>query len=399
MSSTGHAVYRGSTDDVLSRMMLAVNDRAQCDVVLRITGDDIMIDPEYLKITVDHHLARNADYTDAKDLPSGTEVEVFNADVLSLLSEYSIDTAGTEYLTNYITGNGSQFKIEHAPVKEEHQLPCRLTIDTREDFQLVESILTHFKNQNKTYSYNLDDIKQYFMQFPEHLEVNKSVRQRKIPHKFATKISWKDLASRPRVSVYITNYNYGRYIEKAIHSVLEQTYCNFEIIIIDDGSTDDSRAIINRYSSHPRIKVIFQENLGLNATNNIALHAARGEFIVRLDADDYFHPNALELMVSELDRNPRAALVFPDYYEVTESGEILAQHIRHDFKKDVSLHDQPAHGACTLARVDVLRNEGGYGEEFSCQDGFDIWLKVIKRHDVSNISLPLFSLTDSMEVI
>src|SRR5437867_1266985 len=102
--------------------------------------------------------------------------------------------------------------------------------------------------------------------------------------------------SQPLVTVYITNHNYGRYLEQAIKSVLNQTQQDFELIVIDDGSTDDSRSIIERYADHPKIRPIFQENRGLNISNNIALRAARGQYIMRLDADDYLDENALTVL-------------------------------------------------------------------------------------------------------
>mgnify|MGYP004004405407 FL=1 len=129
----------------------------------------------------------------------------------------------------------------------------------------------------------------------------------------------------PSVTIYITNYNYGTYLEQAIQSVLNQTYTDYELIIIDDGSTDDSKDIIDQYQKHNNIYTVFQENKGLNASNNIALNLTRGKYIVRLDADDYFAPQAIEVMVSELNRNKDHALVFPDYYHVDEKGNILEE--------------------------------------------------------------------------
>ena len=90
------------------------------------------------------------------------------------------------------------------------------------------------------------------------------------------------------VTVYITNFNYGKFIKQAIESVLMQTEQSFELIIIDDGSTDNSKEIIEKYKDLKNIRIVYQKNKGLNVTNNIALRAARGKYIVRLDADDYF---------------------------------------------------------------------------------------------------------------
>ena len=82
------------------------------------------------------------------------------------------------------------------------------------------------------------------------------------------------------ISVYITNFNYGKFIREAIESVLKQTYKNFELIIIDDGSSDNSKEIIKEYILNKKVRVIFQSNKGLNASNNVAIRASKGNFIL-----------------------------------------------------------------------------------------------------------------------
>lgn len=209
----------------------------------------------------------------------------------------------------------------------------------------------------------------------------------------------------PLVTVYVTSYNYGRYIRQAIDSVLAQTLQDFELLIIDDGSTDDSRSIIETYIGHPMIRPIFQQNRGLNVTNNIALRAARSRYIMRLDADDWLDPHAIEVLSNVLERNLDVGLVFPDYYLVDAEGNITEQVRRHDFD-DVTLFDQPAHGACTMIRCDSLRKVGGYDESFRCQDGYDLWIRFIEHFKIRNVNLPMFfyrqhgsSLTRNEELI
>lgn len=195
---------------------------------------------------------------------------------------------------------------------------------------------------------------------------------------------------RPLVTVYITNYNYGRYVRRAIDSVLTQSLQDFELIVIDDGSTDNSRAAISEYEGHPKVRIIFQENIGLNRSNNIALKASRGRYIMRLDADDYLDRQALLVLSNVLEDNEHVGLVFPDYYYVDADGNVTGQERRHDFEAEVSLLDQPAHGACTMIRKSFLQDVGGYDEEFRCQDGYDLWLRFIERWEVRNVNLPLF---------
>ncbi|MEM9833375.1 MAG: glycosyltransferase family 2 protein [Bacteroidota bacterium] len=191
------------------------------------------------------------------------------------------------------------------------------------------------------------------------------------------------------ISVYITNYNYGKYLEQAIKSVLQQSLQDFEIIIIDDGSTDSSSEIIAQYAEHPKIKTIFQQNKGLNVTNNIALRVARGKYIMRLDADDFLDENALLVMSNLLEKDPQLGLVFPNYFLTDADGRVDSVHQRHDFN-EVSLMDQAAHGACTMIRTTFLKELGGYSENYQCQDGYELWVKFTVKHPVKNVATPLF---------
>lgn len=382
-------LYRGEVDDVLARMIRAVDDHQDHNVVLRITGDDLLIDADYLYQTVTCHLKHNAHYTDAKRLPSGTEVEVFNGQILKLIHELSKDSSGSEYLTNYITNNIDQFEIASLEVPACHDHNYRLTLDTNEDFEVIKGLLEHMSVIGKEYDYSMDDIFAYFDKHPERLEINKPILQKAPPISVNTDINWKHFTSSPKVTVYITNFNYGDYIRQAIDSVLEQKFRDFEVIIIDDGSTDHSHEIIESYQNHPKVSIVYQENKGLNVTNNIAIKLAKGKYVMRLDADDYLNENALLILSQELDWDEGVGLVFPDYYLVNKEGTILAEEKRHDFS-NVTLFDQPAHGACTMIRKDVLDELGGYSEEFTRQDGYELWIKVIRNKRVANVNLPLF---------
>jgi len=191
------------------------------------------------------------------------------------------------------------------------------------------------------------------------------------------------------ITVYITNHNYGRFLRQSIESVLYQTHQNFELIIIDDASTDNSRAIIEQYESNHNINVVYQERKGLTVSNNIALNLARGEYLIRLDADDYLDKNAFKILVNEFD-NEDIGMVFGDWYVIDEKGVILEIHRRHDFNSEVAMHDQPAHGACTMFRTKCLRQLSGYDESITRQDGYEIWLRMIEHYSVKNINVPVF---------
>ncbi len=191
------------------------------------------------------------------------------------------------------------------------------------------------------------------------------------------------------ISIYMPTHNYEDYIEESINSVINQTISNWELIIINDGSTDNTHKILEKFECHEQIRIYHQENKGLNVTNNIALRLARGNYIMRLDADDFLDENALKLLSDALINNESADLVYPDYYEVDKDGSILSVIKRKDIEKENVL-DMPAHGACTMFKTSVLKSLGGYHEEFQCQDGYDIWLRFIQKHRPINLSIPLF---------
>lgn len=107
---------------------------------------------------------------------------------------------------------------------------------------------------------------------------------------------------KPLVSIVINNYNYDRFVREAIESALAQTYDNCEVVIVDDGSTDGSRPIIEEYGS--RIRVLLQENAGQASAFNTGIRAARGEYVLLLDSDDYVYPEAVETCLKS----------FPEHY-------------------------------------------------------------------------------------
>jgi len=195
----------------------------------------------------------------------------------------------------------------------------------------------------------------------------------------------------PKVSVYIPVYNYGKYVEKAIESVIRQTFDDWELIIINDGSNDESEEIIRKYEHYPKITTVNQKNKGLAITSNIALRLSRGEYIIRLDGDDFFDENAFLVMVNFLDKHHEISLVYPDYFLVNENDEIISVECREKINGgDDCLLDLPPHGACTMWRKAVLLELGGYSEDITCQDGYDIWFRFLESHKADNINLPLF---------
>lgn len=141
---------------------------------------------------------------------------------------------------------------------------------------------------------------------------------------FLRPIALAPLPDRPLVSILMSNYNYGRYLNDSIESVLHQTYRDLELIICDDGSTDDSARILVQYRLlDPRIKVIWQANGGQSAALNVAFHNSAGEIICLLDADDMFMPDKIAKVVNAFASAPRSGLAVNRMLRVNEVRRYL----------------------------------------------------------------------------
>lgn len=126
------------------------------------------------------------------------------------------------------------------------------------------------------------------------------------------------------VSVVIPTYNRARCIERAIDSVLTQTYRSLEVIVVDDGSTDATRALIRRrYGGDTRVRYLYQDNQGVSAARNIGLGVGQGDYIALLDSDDVWKPWKLELQVACLERLPHAGMIWTDMEAVGPDGRVF----------------------------------------------------------------------------
>jgi glycosyltransferase involved in cell wall biosynthesis len=128
----------------------------------------------------------------------------------------------------------------------------------------------------------------------------------------------------PRISVIIPNYNYGRFLPEAIDSILNQTITVQEIIVVDDGSTDNSPEVLASYGN--KIHVVFQQNRGVGAARNAGVKVSSGEFIAFLDADDIWHPTKLEKQLQYLIEDSENGLVTCGMREFDEKGRTIAEY-------------------------------------------------------------------------
>jgi glycosyltransferase involved in cell wall biosynthesis len=191
----------------------------------------------------------------------------------------------------------------------------------------------------------------------------------------------------PDITVFMACYNAQDFVSEAISSVLNQTFTNFELLIVNDGSTDDSVKIINSFNDD-RIKLIHnQTNQGLVYTRNTALTHANGKYIAVLDSDDIAYPNRLKLQYDYLESNPtvalcggHAAIIDSDGIETGEKLIVLC---------DENLNMQMMFGnpfvnSSTMFRAIVLRELNGYNK-YALAEDYDLFLRFAEKYLVSNI--------------
>jgi glycosyltransferase involved in cell wall biosynthesis len=193
-----------------------------------------------------------------------------------------------------------------------------------------------------------------------------------------------------KITIYMPSHNYGKFLQEAIESILRQTVDGWELMLFDNGSTDNTSEIMGLYKNDPRVSIFKTSKLNLPTIANMALKKAKGDYIVRVDADDVLDENMMLVLGNYLDRDSDVALVFPDYFLIDEYGQITSHERRKQIYHSNHLLDVPANGACTMIRVNVLKKLGGYREDLGAQDGFDLWSRITREYKCSNVGLPLF---------
>ncbi len=192
------------------------------------------------------------------------------------------------------------------------------------------------------------------------------------------------------ITVYIACHNYGQFLEDAVESVLRQTTDNWELIIVNDNSTDNTREVMQLYQGDERIHLFHLDGVGLPAVCNFAIDKALGKYVIRLDGDDILDENCLLVFHNWLLRHPGHVMVFSDHYYINEIGKVFAHERREKVYERNNALDMPANGACCMISKDIFKEIGGYREDLGAQDGFDLWNKLLGRYKCGNVNIPLF---------
>jgi glycosyltransferase involved in cell wall biosynthesis len=197
----------------------------------------------------------------------------------------------------------------------------------------------------------------------------------------------------PTVTVYIPCRNYGRYLTQAIESVVAQLFRSWELIIVDEGSDDETSTVAEAWArQHPgRIQLIRHEHpQGLQRVANEVLRRARGRFIMRLDADDWLDEGALLLLVAKMEADQGVGIVYGNFFYTNADGQVIGVERRRNLGSEDRSGHLPPHGACTLVRTRLLKSLGGYSEDVDAQDGWELWFKLIGVTRAAAVDAPVF---------
>jgi glycosyltransferase involved in cell wall biosynthesis len=196
----------------------------------------------------------------------------------------------------------------------------------------------------------------------------------------------------PLVSAVITTYNYARFLPGAIEGVLAQTYPNIEVVVVDDGSTDDTREVVGRYASRG-VRYVYQDNRGPGPARNRGLQATSGSIIAFCDADDVWLPDKIATQLAHLQRHPEIGLVTAHAYACDEALQPMS--IVHAGRGDseyvfeeLLVRNIVLNPTCVLARRSAIESVGGFSDVPRWED-WDTWLRVAKHFPVGFIDQPV----------
>jgi hypothetical protein len=195
--------------------------------------------------------------------------------------------------------------------------------------------------------------------------------------------------SSPTVSVVMSVFNGEEFLSQTIDSILNQSFRDFEFVIVDDGSTDATSDILSRYALRDgRIRVLRDGRQGRTASLNFGISLANGKYVANIDADDLAMPGRLEEQVAFMERNPEVGLLGTAFELVTSTGKVVGT-IRLPLQdaeiQSVILRSNPICHSSVILRKDIVLALGGYRNAFVPSEDYDLWLRMSERTKLANL--------------
>jgi len=201
----------------------------------------------------------------------------------------------------------------------------------------------------------------------------------------------------PKVSVIIPTYNRASTIKEALLSIFDQTYLDFEIIVVDDGSTDNTCQIVSELGNQSgKVQYIYQDNRGRSAARNLGVRAAQGDYVAFLDSDDIFLPNKLNVQVLTLEKNFDFGMAYSTFFRMQKKRYVLENAVSPGKKMSGWIYPEllfikkniitvPS----VMVRTQILKEVGGFDETMHTCEDLDLWRRIARRYKVLQIEQPL----------
>lgn len=186
-----------------------------------------------------------------------------------------------------------------------------------------------------------------------------------------------------KASIIVTSYNYGSYVERCLRSCLSQNFPanEYEVVLVDDASTDDTRALLEKFKDQPNLRVILNDtNVGVAEASNIGVRASRGQFFVRVDADDYINRDLVSFLTRYLTENHDAFCVSCDYFLVDDFGNKLERK-----------YAETSPISCGIMyRTDLISRLGLYNSEFRHREEEELRARLAEQYAIHHLRIPLY---------
>jgi glycosyltransferase involved in cell wall biosynthesis len=195
----------------------------------------------------------------------------------------------------------------------------------------------------------------------------------------------------PKVSVIMPIYNAQKFLDEAIQSILKQTFKDFELLLINDGSTDGSEEIIEKYRNDNRVRIFHKKNEGVTKTLNFGLAQSVGRYVARMDADDISMPERLELQVDFLDEHRNVGLLGTRFKAITEDGKFIENldvELTNEELQEKLIKSCRFGHPTVMMRRSAIESVGSYDESSwaNTVEDYDLWLRIAEKFEIANLS-------------